>query len=67
MFNVFNHARFYPNGSVDRNIGNAPSGQVLRTADPRIGQNSSKVASEDQEKMQLHLPYPLENRKGRMT
>ena len=42
MFNVFNHAQFYPNGSVDGNIGDASFGQVLRTADPRIGQIAAK-------------------------
>jgi transposase len=30
MFNVFNHAQFYPNGSVDGNIGDASFGRVLR-------------------------------------
>jgi hypothetical protein len=42
MFNVFNHAQFYPNGSVDGNIGDASFGQVLRAADPRIGQVAAK-------------------------
>jgi hypothetical protein len=42
MFNVFNHAQFYPNGSVDGNIGDASFGQVLRAADPRIGQIAAK-------------------------
>jgi hypothetical protein len=43
MFNVFNHAQFYPNGSVDGNIGDASFGRVLRAADPRIGQIAAKV------------------------
>jgi hypothetical protein len=42
MFNVFNHAQFYPNGSVDGNIGDATFGQVLHAADPRIGQIAAK-------------------------
>lgn len=42
MFNVFNHAQFYPNGSVDGNIGDASFGHVLRAADPRIGQIAAK-------------------------
>ena len=42
MFNVFNHAQFYPNGSVDGNIGDASFGQVLHAADPRIGQIAAK-------------------------
>ena len=42
MFNVFNHAQFYPNGSVDGNIGDTSFGQVLRAADPRIGQIAAK-------------------------
>jgi hypothetical protein len=42
MFNVFNHAQFYPNGSVDGNIGDASFGQVLRAADPRIGQIAAR-------------------------
>ena len=42
MFNVLNHAQFYPNGSVDGNIGDASFGQVLRAADPRIGQVAAK-------------------------
>lgn len=43
MFNVFNHAQFYPNGSVDGNIGDTSFGQVLRAADPRIGQIAAKL------------------------
>ena len=43
MFNVFNHAQFYPNGSVDGNIGDASFGHVLRAADPRIGQVAAKL------------------------
>lgn len=42
MFNVFNHAQFYPNGSVDGNIGDSSFGHVLRAADPRIGQIAAK-------------------------
>lgn len=42
MFNVFNHAQFYPNGSVDGNISNATFGHVLRAADPRIGQIAAR-------------------------
>ena len=42
MFNVFNHAQFYLNGSVDGNIGDASFGHVLRAADPRIGQIAAK-------------------------
>jgi Carboxypeptidase regulatory-like domain len=42
MFNVVNHAQFYPNGSVDGNIDDATFGQVLRAADPRIGQVAAK-------------------------
>jgi Carboxypeptidase regulatory-like domain len=42
MFNVFNHAQFYPNGSVDGNIGDASFGHVLHAADPRIGQIAAK-------------------------
>jgi hypothetical protein len=44
MFNVFNHAQFYQNGSVDGNIGDATFGQVLRAADPRIGQIAAKFS-----------------------
>jgi hypothetical protein len=43
MFSVFNHAQFYPNGSVDRNIGDASFGQVLRAAGPRIGQIAARL------------------------
>jgi hypothetical protein len=43
MFNVFNHAQFYPNGSVDGNIGDTSFGQVLHAADPRIGQIAAKL------------------------
>jgi hypothetical protein len=42
MFNVFNHAQFYPNGSVDGSIGDASFGHVLHAADPRIGQIAAK-------------------------
>jgi hypothetical protein len=44
MFNVFNHAQFDPNGSVDGNIGDATFGQVLHAADPRIGQIAAKFS-----------------------
>lgn len=44
MFNVFNHAQFYQNGSVDGNIGDATFGQVLHAADPRIGQIAAKFS-----------------------
>jgi hypothetical protein len=42
MFNAFNHAQFYPNGSVDGNIDDATFGHVLRAADPRFGQIAAK-------------------------
>jgi len=42
MFNVFNHAQFYPNGSVDGNINDVNFGHVERAADPRIGQAALK-------------------------
>ena len=42
MFNAFNHSQFYPNGSVDGNIGDATFGRVLRAADPRFGQVAAK-------------------------
>jgi len=45
MFNVFNHAQFDQNGSVDGNIGDATFGQVLHAADPRIGQIAAKFSS----------------------
>jgi hypothetical protein len=41
-FNTFNHAQFYPNGSVDGNINDATFGHVLKSADPRIGQVALK-------------------------
>ena len=37
-FNTFNHAQFYPNGSVDGNINDLTFGHVLKAAPPRIGQ-----------------------------
>jgi hypothetical protein len=37
-FNTFNHAQFYPNGSVDGNINSPTFGHVLKAALPRIGQ-----------------------------
>ncbi len=42
MFNVFNHAQFYPNGSVDGNINDINFGHVQKAADPRIGQVAVK-------------------------
>jgi hypothetical protein len=42
MFNVFNHAQFYPNGSVDGNINDINFGHVERAADQRIGQAALK-------------------------
>jgi Carboxypeptidase regulatory-like domain len=42
MFNVFNHAQFYPNGSVDGNINDVNFGHVQRAADQRIGQVALK-------------------------
>jgi hypothetical protein len=42
MFNVFNHAQFYPTGSVDGNIYDVNFGQVQKAADPRIGQVALK-------------------------
>ena len=41
-FNTFNHAQFYPNGSVDGNISSATFGKVLKAAPPRIGQVALK-------------------------
>ena len=42
-FNTFNHAQFYPNGSVDGNISSPTFGQVLKAAPPRIGQVAVKL------------------------
>ena len=42
MFNVFNHAQFYPNGSVDGDISDPTFGYVRQAADPRIGQAALK-------------------------
>jgi len=42
MFNTFNHAQFYPNGSVDGNINDATFGDVLKAAPARIGQAALK-------------------------
>jgi hypothetical protein len=42
-FNTFNHAQFYPNGSVDGNINDATFGHVLKAAPPRIGQVAPKL------------------------
>lgn len=41
-FNTFNHAQFYPNGSVDGNINSPTFGHVLKAAPPRIGQVALK-------------------------
>jgi hypothetical protein len=41
-FNTFNHAQFYPNGSVDGNISSPTFGHVLKAASPRIGQVAFK-------------------------
>jgi hypothetical protein len=42
-FNTFNHAQFYPNGSVDGNINSATFGHVLKAASSRIGQVALKL------------------------
>ena len=42
-FNTFNHAQFYPNGSVDGNINSPTFGHVLKAAPPRIGQGALKL------------------------
>jgi hypothetical protein len=42
-FNTFNHAQFYPHGSVDGNVDSAPFGHVLKAAPPRIGQVAMKL------------------------
>jgi hypothetical protein len=44
MFNVFNHAQFYPNGSVDGNINDVNFGHVEKAADQRIGQVALKFS-----------------------
>jgi hypothetical protein len=41
-FNTFNHAQFYPNGSVDGNINDPTFGHILKAASPRIGQAALK-------------------------
>jgi len=41
-FNTFNHAQFYPDGSVDGNVDSATFGHVLKAAPPRIGQLAMK-------------------------
>lgn len=43
MFNVFNHAQFYPNGSVNGNINDPNFGRVQKAADPRIGQAALRI------------------------
>jgi len=42
-FNTFNHAQFYPDGSVDGNVDSATFGHVLKAAPPRIGQLAVKL------------------------
>jgi hypothetical protein len=42
-FNTFNHAQFYPNGSVDGNINSPTFGRVLKAAPPRILQVALKL------------------------
>jgi hypothetical protein len=42
-FETFNHAQFYPNGSVDGNINSPTFGHVLKAAPPRIGQVALKL------------------------
>jgi hypothetical protein len=42
IFNTFNHAQFYPNGSVDGDINDQTFGDVLKAASPRIGQVALK-------------------------
>lgn len=42
-FNAFNHAQFYPNGSVDGDINDATFGDVLKAAPARIGQVALKL------------------------
>jgi hypothetical protein len=42
MFNVFNHAQFYPNASVDGNINDVNFGLMQKAADQRIGQAALK-------------------------
>ena len=42
-FNAFNHAQFYPSGSVDGNISSPTFGHVLKAASPRIGQLAMKL------------------------
>jgi hypothetical protein len=41
-FNTFNHAQFYPNGSVDGNINSPTFGHILKAAPPRISQVALK-------------------------
>lgn len=41
-FNVFNHAQFYPYGSVDGNINDSTFGDVLHSAPPRICQVAAR-------------------------
>lgn len=43
MFNVFNHAQFYPNDSVEANVNDPNFGKVQKAADPRIGQVAMKL------------------------
>jgi hypothetical protein len=43
IFNTFNHAQFYPNGSIDRNVSSPTFGHVLKAASPRIGEAGLKL------------------------
>ena len=43
-FNTFNHAQFYPNGSVDGNINSPTFGHVLKAAPPRIAQVAMRLS-----------------------
>ena len=42
-FNAFNHAQFYPNGSVDGNINSPTFGHVLKAAQARMSQIALKL------------------------
>jgi hypothetical protein len=44
FLDTFNHAQFYPNGSVDGDINDATFGDVLKAAPPRIGQVALKFS-----------------------
>jgi hypothetical protein len=43
IFNTFNHAQFYGNGSVDGNINDATFGKVVKAAALRISQVALKL------------------------